>query len=209
MNSGILPDHMIKGLSMQTSRVVWTGDEYIEENLQYVKIVNKVQEPLILPYFSGQQQPASYDVRLSNRILVPTQDQYKPIDLRNPEMKDRYREADISEGFPLTPGRFVLGATIERVCIPDWMVCRVDGKSGLARLGIQIHSAGFVDPGYEGDITLELVNFSPETIVLWPDVLIAQLEFIMLVAPCWNKYKGKHQGGVGAVGSRYDPKLVA
>jgi dCTP deaminase len=116
----------------------------------------------------------------------------------------------------LRPGRFVLGATIEKVSIPDFMVGRVEGKSTRARQGIQIHAAGYLDPGFEGNVTLEIVNLGERIVVLWPGILIAQFSFEKLEFPCdvpYNSERNHYQGSEGVIGAgglrKRPPHLVA
>lgn len=159
---------------------------------------------LVYPFDSDQLQPSSYDVKLASIILVPHLKRHEPIDLRKPA-DDRTDPVDISDGFVLTQGRFVLGATVEKVSIPIDMVGRIEGKSSRARQGLQIHSAGYLDPGFRGNVTLEIVNFAPDPMILWPDILIAQLSFEYLIRPCarpYSKERNHYQDSDGVIGSR-------
>lgn len=159
---------------------------------------------LIDPFEEDQLQPASYDVRLASAIRVPHQRSHHPIDLRKPP-EDRTDLVDIGEGYRLDAGRFVLGSTVERVRVPDSLVGRVEGKSTRARQQIQIHAAGYLDPGFRGNVTLEIVNFGPDSVILWPGVLIAQFAFEELVGSCERPYSLKrnhYQGSDGTVGAR-------
>jgi len=122
----------------------------------------------------SQIQPASLDVRLSADFIRHPDGQ--PIYL------DRFRT------YLLSPGECVLGSTIERLNMPDNVVCRVEGKSSLARLFLTVHSAGFIDPGFRGDVTLELKNDGALRMELRPGMLIAQLSFQTLDAPAVRPY---------------------
>jgi dCTP deaminase len=111
--------------------------------------------------------------------------------------------------FMLHPGEFVLGSTLERIAIADDLVARVEGKSSLGRLGLLIHStAGFIDAGFDGHITLELSNVANLPITLYPNMKIGQVSFMMMTTPADHPYgKGasgsKYQGQRGPTPSRY------
>ena len=105
--------------------------------------------------------------------------------------------------FILHPGEFVLGTTLERIGIPNDLVARLEGKSSLGRLGLLIHStAGYIDPGWFGDITLELSNVSRLPITIYAGMRIGQLSFQQLTTPVDNPYSGKYQGQEGPTASR-------
>ena len=98
----------------------------------------------------------------------------------------------------LHPGEFVLGSTLERIGVPDDLVGRVEGKSSLGRLGLLIHStAGFIDAGFDGHITLELANVASLPITLYPGMKIGQVSFMQMTTPADRPY------GSGASGSKY------
>jgi len=100
--------------------------------------------------------------------------------------------------FMLHPGEFVLGSTLERIGVADDMVARIDGKSSLGRLGLIIHStAGFIDPGFDGHITLELTNIATLPITLYPAMKVGQVSFMRMTTPADRPY------GAGATGSKY------
>ena len=113
------------------------------------------------------------------------------------------------ESFMLHPGEFVLGSTLERVAVPTDLVARVEGKSSLGRLGLVIHStAGFIDAGFDGHVTLELANLANLPITLYPGMKIGQISFIKMTSPAEKPYgsgaKGsKYQGQRGPTPSRY------
>jgi dCTP deaminase len=118
-------------------------------------------------------------------------------------------EIDESGVFMLHPGEFVLGSTLERVGVPDDLVARVEGKSSLGRLGLLIHStAGFVDAGFEGHITLELSNAANLPITIYPGMKIGQISFLEMTTPAEHPYGSattgsKYQGQRGPTPSRY------
>jgi dCTP deaminase len=118
-------------------------------------------------------------------------------------------EVKEGEAFMLHPGEFVLGSTLERVGVPSDLVARVEGKSSLGRLGLVIHStAGFIDAGFDGHVTLELANLANLPITLYPGMKIGQISFIKMTSPAEKPYgsgaKGsKYQGQRGPTPSRY------
>ena len=144
-------------------------------------------------------QPSSVDVRLDRYFRLFDNHKYAVIDpaQEQPELT-RLIEADPAEGFILHPGEFVLGSTYEKVSLPDDIAARLEGKSSLGRLGLLTHStAGFIDPGFEGHVTLELSNVATLPIRLWPGMKIGQLCFFRLSSPAERPY------GAGATYSRY------
>ena len=118
--------------------------------------------------------------------------------VRNHGPREHIREVPPGQPFVLHPGEFVLGATYESVTLPDDVAARLEGKSSLGRLGLLTHStAGFIDPGFEGNVTLELSNTATLPINLWPGMKIGQLCFFQLSSSALNPY------GSGVYGSRY------
>jgi dCTP deaminase len=171
---------------------------------------------LVEPLADGAIQPSSVDVRLAPQFRVFANHRYPVIDVRTdqPELTELV-EVDEGEPFVLHPGEFVLGATLERIRLPDDVVARIEGKSSLARLGLVIHStAGFVDAGFDGDVTLELSNVATLPILLYPGMKIAQFAFFALDQPAEHPYGGdatgsKYQGQSGPTASRYHLNMVA
>jgi dCTP deaminase len=127
------------------------------------------------------------------------------------DLTDLTELVEVAEGesFMLHPGEFVLGSTLERVAVPTDLVARVEGKSSLGRLGLVIHStAGFIDAGFDGHVTLELANLANLPITLYPGMKIGQISFIKMTSPAEKPYgsgaKGsKYQGQRGPTPSRY------
>ena len=151
------------------------------------------------PYDVSLLQPSSVDVRVDRYFRVFHNARYPFIDVKQP-MPDLTELVEIDDGRPfiLHPGEFVLGATLERISLPDDLVARLDGKSSLGRLGLQVHStAGLADPGFTGQITLELSNMTRLPISLYPGMRVAQLVFEMLSTPADRPY------GHGGLGSKY------
>lgn len=144
-------------------------------------------------------QPSSIDVRLDRLFRVFNNSRYTHIDPAR-QQDDLTELVEPAEGDPfvLHPGEFVLGATLERVGLPDDLAGRLEGKSSLGRLGLLTHStAGFIDPGFEGHITLELSNVANLPITLWPGMKIGQLCLFRLSSPAETPY------GNAKVGSKY------
>ena len=151
------------------------------------------------PYDPGMVQPSSVDVRIDRYFRLFDNHKYAHIDpsLDQPDLT-RLVEVAPDEPFILHPGEFVLGSTYESVTLPDDVAARLEGKSSLGRLGLLTHStAGFIDPGFSGHVTLELSNMATLPIKLWPGSKIGQLCFFKLSSPAEYAY------GSGAYGNRY------
>ena len=165
----------------------------------------------IEPWDPGMVQPASVDVRLGSSFRVFHNFRVPAIDLADPprNLTELVEVAD-GESFVIHPGEFVLGRTEEWVELPDDIVARIEGKSSLGRLGLIVHAtAGFVDPGWKGTLTLEITNLTRVPIVLWPGKPIAQVSFMTLDRPAERPYGhpdlGSHyHGQVDATESRYE-----
>lgn len=162
---------------------------------------------LINPYNPYKVQPASYDVVLGTSFRVFNLSEVPGIDLADP---DTYRniseEVIIGKGdrFVLHAGEFALGTTEEVVDLPASMVGRIEGKSSIGRLGLIVHAtAGYIDPGFKGSITLEMTNLQRIPITLRPGLDIAQLSFQYLESSCEKPYEGRYQGDKSAAASRY------
>ncbi len=151
------------------------------------------------PFEASMVQPSSVDVRIDRYFRVFENHRYPHIDpaVEQAELT-RLVEPDGDEPFILHPGEFVLGSTYEVVSLPDDVSARLEGKSSLGRLGLLTHStAGFIDAGFSGHVTLELSNVATLPIKLWPGMKIGQLCFFRLTSPAEAPY------GSGAQGSRY------
>ena len=155
-------------------------------------------------------QPASIDLHLDKRFLVFSNSRKPFIDVREP-LDDLTEAVEIDDGIPfmLHPGEFVLGSTQERIELPDDLVARLEGKSSLGRIGLLIHStAGFVDPGWRGRLTLELSNVARLPIALYRGMKIGQISFLQLSTPAERLYGSpelgsKYQGQMGPTASRF------
>ncbi|MGI9156784.1 MAG: dCTP deaminase [Marmoricola sp.] len=161
------------------------------------------------PWDRAMVQPSSIDMRLDRFFRVFENHRYGLIDPA--EAQDdltREVEPDGDEPFILHPGEFVLGSTYEQVSLPDDVAARVEGKSSLGRLGLLTHAtAGFIDPGFSGHVTLELANVANLPIKLWPGMKIGQLCFFRLSSPAEHpygsaKYGSRYQGQRGPTPSR-------
>lgn len=179
------------------------SDRTIREELAVGRIqLDPLDESLI--------QPASVDVRLDHFFRVFLNHTMPVIDVKQ-NLEELTQLVEIPEGdaFVLHPGEFVLGSTLERVALPDDLVARVEGKSSLGRLGLLIHStAGFIDAGFDGHITLELSNVANLPITLYPEMKIGQISFVQMTTPADVPYgqgalKSKYQGQRGPTPSRY------
>ena len=164
----------------------------------------------IEPFDDACVQPSSVDLHVDAQFRVFANSRYPYIDVRTP-MPDLTElvEVGMEEPFILHPGEFVLGSTRERVRIPDDLVARLEGKSSLGRLGLLIHStAGYVDPGWDGYLTLELSNVANLPITIYPGMKIGQISFFRLSSPAENPYGSKetgskYQGQRGPTASRF------
>ena len=165
---------------------------------------------VISPWNQDLVQPASVDLRLGDSFRVFHNHKADAIDLRDPPT-NLTEEVTISNGSPfiIHPGEFCLGRTLEWVELPDDILARVEGKSSLGRLGLIVHAtAGFVDPGWKGTLTLEFANLTRIPIKLYAGLPIAQLSFMQMDTAAERPYGspelGSHyQGQVAATESRY------
>ncbi|PRY32587.1 dCTP deaminase [Umezawaea tangerina] len=152
---------------------------------------------LLLDPFDGEMvQPSSIDVRLDRFFRVFNNTKYTHIDpMMQQDDLTSLVETAADEPFVLHPGEFVLGSTFEKVTLPDDLAGRLEGKSSLGRLGLLTHStAGFIDPGFSGHITLELSNVANLPITLWPGMKIGQLCLFQLSSAAEFPYGSKQAG---------------
>jgi dCTP deaminase len=162
------------------------------------------------PYDDSLMQPSSVDVRVDRYFRVFRNSLYPYIDVKA-EQEDLTELVEIDDETPfiLHPGEFVLGSTLERVRLADDLVARLEGKSSLGRLGLLIHStAGFIDPGWDGHVTLELSNVANLPITIYHGMKIGQISFVQLTEPAEKPYGAdglgsKYQGQKGPTPSRY------
>ena len=181
------------------------SDRTIREQLDSGRIV-------IEPLGPNSLQPSSVDLRLDRFFRVFKNHTMGHIDVKQnlEELTELVEVADDSdEPFILHPGEFVLGSTLERVAVPDDLVARLEGKSSLGRLGLLIHStAGFVDAGFDGQLTLELSNVANLPITLYPGMKIGQISFQQMTTAAETPYgsgalKSKYKHQQGPMPSRY------
>lgn len=190
------------------------SDRSLREQLDAGRIV-------IDPLDDSLIQPSSVDVRISNLFRVFRNHSAGVIDVKQDmtgltELIEMPCDEDGigDEPFMLHPGEFVLGSTLERIAVPNDLVGRVEGKSSLGRLGLLIHStAGFIDAGFDGHITLELANVASLPITLYPGMKIGQISFMEMTSPADLPYgqgaKGsKYQGQAGPTPSRYFENFI-
>ncbi|MGZ4339076.1 MAG: dCTP deaminase [Gaiellaceae bacterium] len=162
------------------------------------------------PYDEALLQPSSVDVRVDQTFRVFHNARYPYIDVKqHQEALTEVVEITGDEPFILHPGEFVLGSTLERITLPDDLVARLEGKSSLGRLGLLIHStAGFIDPGFDGHVTLELSNVANLPITIYYGMKIGQISFMQMTEPAAAPYGSsqlgsKYQGQRGPTPSRY------
>lgn len=158
------------------------------------------------PYDPAQIQPASYDLTLSQIYRRPDPSYAFVIDCREVTPGHTLLYDAKGDAISLAPRDFVLASTIEKVTVPSMLAARVEGKSSLGRIGLAVHiTAGFIDPGFEGPITLEIANLSPWEIWLWPRQRIAQIAFMPMSAEPEAPYGqvGHYQHQSGPTESRF------
>ena len=179
------------------------SDRTIREEITAGRIV-------IEPFDDACIQPSSVDLHVDREFRVFQNNRYPYIDVmkEQPDLTELV-EVDAGESFILHPGEFVLGSTLERVALPDDLVARLEGKSSLGRLGLLNHStAGYVDPGWDGYLTLELSNVANLPITIYPGMKIGQISFFRLSTPADVPYgskgtRSKYQGQRGPTASRF------
>jgi dCTP deaminase len=173
------------------------SDRTIREEIASARLI-------IDPFDDALVQPSSVDLRVADEFRVFRNNRQPYIDPREPEA-DLTEVVTVREGEPfiLHPGEFVLGSTLERVGIPGDLVARLEGKSSLGRLGLLIHStAGYIDPGFQGQITLEFSNVASLPIAIHGGMRIGQISFLQMTTPVDTPYQGKYQGQSGPTSSR-------
>lgn len=153
---------------------------------------------VIEPLERGQVQPASIDIRLGSTFSIVED---TPAGIVTLEKPITYKEIK-AERYLLLPGQFVLATTMEYINLPNDLTAFVEGRSSLGRIGLFIQNAGWVDPGFSGEITLELYNANRCAIELQAGRRVGQLVFARMDQEAMNPYQGKYQGQRGAMGSR-------
>ena len=151
-----------------------------------------------------QWQPSSVDLRLGNKFTKYRAADKRVVSTREGVPPDQINTIE-ADSLILYPGDFVLAHTVERVRIPPSLVAVVDGRSSLGRLGVMVHvTAGYIDPGFEGQITLELFNVGSLGVELFAGDRVCQIRFHKMSSPAKKPYAGKYQGDTGAVASRIE-----
>jgi dCTP deaminase len=162
---------------------------------------------VIDPFDESMIQPSSVDLHVDSTFRVFNNSRYPYIDVRTEmDQLTTLVEPKPDEPFILHPGEFVLGSTFEKVTLPNDLVARLEGKSSLGRLGLLIHStAGFVDAGWSGYLTLELSNVANLPITIYPGMKIGQLCLFQMTSPAERPYgqRGKYQGQRGPTASKF------
>jgi dCTP deaminase len=179
------------------------SDRSIREELEAGRVV-------VDPLEEDAIQPSSIDLRVDSSFRVFANHRHPYIDVRapQPDLTELVKVGE-DEPFILHPGEFVLGSTFERIVLPDDLVARLEGKSSLGRLGLLVHAtAGFVDAGWDGWLTLELSNVATLPIAIYPRMRIGQLAFFRLSTPAERPYgsealHSKYQGQRGPTPSRF------
>lgn len=147
--------------------------------------------------------PCSVDLTLGNEFTAMHENQV--IDTNNAS-DVKYSKTTLTgkECFRLKPNQFILATTIEKVYVPETMAAYVEGRSSIGRLGLQVQNAGFIDSGFEGEITLELFNQSPNDIIIHPGMRICQIVFMRLTGRSEKPYDGKYSNQAGATESKFE-----
>jgi dCTP deaminase len=173
-------------------RLVILSDRSIKEHMAAGSII-------VEPLADKAIQPSSVDVRISSLYRTFRNHTQRVIDVKEDQAGlTELVDVGPTEPFILHPGEFVLGSTVERVALPNDLVARIEGKSSLGRLGLVIHAtAGFIDAGWDGHITLELSNVATLPITLYTGMKIGQISFFQMTTPADNPY------GTSALGSKY------
>ena len=170
------------------------SDRTIKEQIASGRLV-------IDPFDPNLVQPSSIDLRLDRRFLIFRNTRKAYLDVREP-VDDLMERIDLEDEEPIVlhPSEFILGSTVEQVTIPDDLVGRLEGRSSVGRLGVVIHStAGYLDPGFSGQITLEIANLANIPVRLYPGMRIAQVSFSQMTTPADMPYghrrlRSKYQG---------------
>ncbi|RMD45533.1 MAG: dCTP deaminase [Aquificota bacterium] len=172
------------------------NDKTIKDYIQKNKL-------LIEPLENYQIQPSSVDLRLGYEFLIYP-DEIDVLDVKDKSYLEKMKKVKVKkeEGFIVQPKHFVLATTLEYVKLPDDLTAFVEGRSSLGRLGLFIENAGWVDAGFEGNITLEFFNANSRPIKIYPEMRICQLVFAKMIEKAETPYRGKYQGQRGTTVSR-------
>lgn len=178
------------------------SDRDIRKAISSGRVKIETEQPEL---FEPHIHASSMDLRLGNTFKLYEHSKFAVLDPKQPEsFVGNMRTITIpdNEPFIVQPGEFVLGVTCEKITVPDDLVVRVEGRSSLGRLGIIVHStAGFVDPGFSGTITLEISNLNRLPVALYPGMRVCQLAFEMMSSPAETPYSSKP-------GSKYQGQML-
>ncbi|MFB6166674.1 MAG: dCTP deaminase [Candidatus Nanohaloarchaea archaeon] len=186
------------------------SDRHLERLIEEKDAVYVEEGPEVNPEL--QIGPSSVDLRLGYSFGILNTRLVELVDTKDMEKYREYIEEEThssEEGVIIHPGEFILGSSLETVNVPDDMVARVEGRSSYGRLGIVVHAtAGYIDPGFEGQITLEMQNLGNAPVRVYPEDRICQVVFEEMVSeaetPYGDKEDAKYQGQKGATGSKLD-----
>ena len=173
--------------------MVVLSDHTIKQEIDAGRIV-------IEPLGDGCIQPASVDLRLDKKLLRFIPDRYSFIDVRKPldDLTEEFQIVDPAVPYLLQPNEFLLASTLEYIELPADIVARLEGKSSLGRLGLLVHAtAGYIDPGFKGQITLEITNVANVPITLYDGMKISQISYLRMSTPAEFPY------GSAKLGSKY------
>ncbi len=150
---------------------------------------------VIKPFDRRSVQPSSYDVHLADKLLIFDNHFHGEVDIRKKITASHLLKIDEQRGFVIHPHEFILGSTVETFRIPADLAAKLEGKSSLGRLGLIIHAtAGYVDPGFEGQLTFEMSNISRVPIRIYPRIKVAQICFFHMSSPAQILYGDKRLG---------------
>lgn len=171
------------------------NDKTIKQYMQEGKLV-------IDPLEENQIQPSSVDLKLGNEFLVYPES-IEVLDVKDPNLSNKLEMVKVDDsGFVIQPKHFILATTVEYIKLADNLTAFVEGRSSLGRLGLFIENAGWVDAGFEGNITLEFYNANTRPIKIYPTMRICQLVFAEMKGKAEKPYRGKYQGQRGATASK-------
>lgn len=162
-----------------------------------LKELIKTGEIQISPFESRQIQPSSVDLTLSDELIIYT----SAIDIKSDQNSFEVLKIP-KEGFEIPPKAFMLASTKEFIRLPNYLTAFVEGRSSLGRLGLFIQNAGWVDAGFEGQLTLELYNANSNSIKIYPGIRICQIVIAKLESPCERPYSGKYKNQLGPTPSK-------
>jgi dCTP deaminase len=174
------------------------------------KTIRYYGDDLITPFLPERVQPASYDLALGNDFILFDLSTSLIVDMDLPEEAGRKVTLKSGDHLLLQPGQFVLGVTEEVIMVPSDLMARLEGKSTIGRKGLMIHvTAGFVDPGWEGRLTLEIYNLRRIPIILRPGRTICQIAFSQMIGSAAIPYNGRYQGDMSVESSKTHKQRVS